>query len=132
MLSSYGSIGAEVPFCVQIDNGNGGFILEGEIDALAIRDDGCCLFVDYKTGGNIDEDAYTLHEKHLLQSQCYAYALLCAGFDRVDAHFVRVEQCVEETGEPQIVKYSYGSDDINVLRDAIVCAHGYSIEDYDR
>ena len=93
---------------------------------------GCCLFVDYKTGGSIDEDAHTLHEKHLLQSQCYAYALLCAGFDRVDAHFVRVEQCVEETGEPQIVKYSYGSDDINVLRDAIVCAHGYSIEDYDR
>lgn len=132
MLGSYGSIAAEVPFCVQIDDGNGGFILEGEIDALATRDDGCCLFVDYKTGGSIDEDAHTLHEKHLLQSQCYAYALLCAGFDRVDAHFVRVEQCVEETGEPQIVKYSYGSDDINVLRDAIVCAHGYSIEDYDR
>ena len=50
------------------------------------------LVVDYKTGGSPAETAEQLHEKHLLQATCYAYAVLMEGYAQVECVFVRVEQ----------------------------------------
>lgn len=50
------------------------------------------FIVDYKTGGSPAETDEQLRDKHRLQGQCYAFAVLSAGFDAVDIAFVRVEQ----------------------------------------
>lgn len=49
------------------------------------------FIVDYKTGGSPAETDEQLRDKHRLQGQCYAFAVLSAGFDAVDIAFVRVE-----------------------------------------
>lgn len=50
------------------------------------------FIVDYKTGGSPAETDEQLRDKHRLQGQCYAFAVLSAGFDVVDIAFVRVER----------------------------------------
>lgn len=50
------------------------------------------FIVDYKTGGSPAETDEQLRGKHRLQGQCYAFAVLSAGFDAVDIAFVRVER----------------------------------------
>lgn len=50
------------------------------------------FIVDYKTGGSPVETDEQLRDKHRLQGQCYAFAVLSAGFDAVDIVFVRVER----------------------------------------
>lgn len=50
------------------------------------------FIVDYKTGGSPTETDEQLRDKHRLQGQCYAFAVLSAGFDAVDIAFVRVER----------------------------------------
>lgn len=50
------------------------------------------FIVDYKTGGSLAETDEQLRDKHRLQGQCYAFAVLSAGFDAVDIAFVRVER----------------------------------------
>lgn len=50
------------------------------------------FIVDYKTGGSPAETDEQLRDKHRLQGQCYAFAVLSAGFDAVDIAFVRVER----------------------------------------
>ena len=50
------------------------------------------FIVDYKTGGSPAETGEQLRDKHRLQGQCYAFAVLSAGFEAVDIAFVRVEQ----------------------------------------
>lgn len=50
------------------------------------------FIVDYKTGGSPTEIDEQLRDKHRLQGQCYAFAVLSAGFDAVDIAFVRVER----------------------------------------
>lgn len=50
------------------------------------------FIVDYKTGGSPAETDEQLRDKHRLQGQCYAFAVLSAGFDAVDITFVRVER----------------------------------------
>lgn len=118
-LCAYGTLAAEVPFMVEIaptEPGGRSFYLEGEIDGLA--DDGCgnALFIDYKTGGRADETDAELAYKHLLQAQCYAYALFRAGYSTVSARFVRVEQDAADTpGEPQVIAYDFDESDVGEL-----------------
>ena len=107
----------EVPFSAAI----GERILEGEIDLLCYDDAASsALIVDYKTGGSQAETSAALHDKHLLQAQCYAYAALQAGFAQVEAHFVRVEQeDAARSGQPQEVVYSFEKSDFEELRATI-------------
>lgn len=97
---------AEVPFMVTFTDQDGREkYLEGEIDALGVQGD-VAFLVDYKTGGHAEETQELLYEKHLLQAQCYAYALKQAGFASVRATFVRVEQ-LDPNGIPQTVTYTF-------------------------
>lgn len=100
--------------------------LEGEIDLLAESEDGKRAFVvDYKTGGSPEEGPERLHEKHLLQATCYAYALLLSrSFEQVDFAFVRVEQGdAKGPGQPQVVSYSFKATDAAMLEEAVVRAY---------
>ncbi len=116
-------IDAEVPFSVVVGEGDGRFYLVGEIDGLA-SDGERAFLIDYKTGGAPDEDAAALHAKHLLQAQCYAFALLGAGFASVDAAFLRVEQPdAARPGEPQVVRYRFAAADLPELEAALAAAH---------
>ena len=120
------SLSAEVPFFVDVPDGHGGSVyLEGEIDLLAVSSSNpkdLARVVDYKTGGNLSENDGEVRVKHVLQASCYAYALLRAGFDAVEATFVRVEQR-SLNGQPQIVRYRFESRDQGSLAQAIAHAH---------
>ena len=71
------------------------------------------FIVDYKTGGYPAETAEQLRAKHLLQGQCYAFAVLSAGFDAVDVAFVRVEQDDPAGADAlQQVAYAYTAADL--------------------
>ncbi len=114
---------AEVPFFVPL----AGESMEGEIDLLCTNGKevpcGPALVIDYKTGGTDDEGPAALHEKHLLQAQCYAFALLAQGFEQVELQFVRVERKSAEDGsEPQIVFYRFNADDAGSLATIIASA----------
>lgn len=118
---------AELPFFIELDRNSDDDphrirYLEGSIDLFVSwngegRDARRAAVVDYKTGGSPDESKQELHAKHLLQASCYAYAALMRGFDSVEAYFVRVEQSdAAEAGQPEVVRYAFGSDDIDALR----------------
>ncbi|MCL1846673.1 MAG: UvrD-helicase domain-containing protein [Coriobacteriia bacterium] len=93
----------EVAFCVPYE----GVFLEGAIDLLCMdRENARAFVVDYKTGGSPDETPEELHNRHLLQAQCYAYSLLNSGFEQVDLVFARVEQ-LDGLGDIQRVAYSF-------------------------
>lgn len=106
------------------------FYLEGEIDGLADNDDGRALLIDYKTGGRPDETPEELDAKHRLQASCYAYALLRAGYDSVDAHFLRIEHTSPDNPrDPQIVPYHFEQSELGALEALIMqkqreAAHG--------
>lgn len=112
-LCEHADIAAELPFTVAVCNGNDELKLEGSIDALACDPgSGSALLVDYKTGGSDQETSEQCLRKHLLQAQCYAYALLDAGFGEIDACFVRVErESKTNLGQPQVVRYHFTSAD---------------------
>lgn len=117
---------AEVPFCLPLD----GDLMEGEIDLLCTNgpegSGGPALVVDYKTGGTDEETAAVLHAKHLLQAQCYAYAVLLQGYGEVELRFVRVERTTAEArggGDPQEVRYRFVPADLGDLRAAITHAY---------
>ena len=122
---------AEVPFVVALD----GALMEGEIDLLCTHGaepGGAALAIDYKTGGSASETPAQLHGKHLLQAQCYAYALLSQGFYEVELRFVRVERpeppheegtaAAAGPGEPQAVSYRFDRPDLEDLRAAVAQA----------
>ena len=126
---------AEVPFVVALDDA----LMEGEIDLLCTHGaepGGTALAIDYKTGGSDAETPAQLNGKHLLQAQCYAYALLSQGFDEAELRFVRVERperprgagaaSADGPGEPQVVSYRFAQPDLEALRDAIVRARAAS------
>lgn len=110
---------AEAPFCVPV----GDRLMEGEIDLLctdgAQLEGARALVIDYKTGGCDDEEPEQLREKHLLQAQCYAYALLKQGCEEVELRFVRVER-EDQRGLLQSVRYRFGADEREELERAIL------------
>ncbi|WP_165252244.1 UvrD-helicase domain-containing protein [Adlercreutzia sp. ZJ304] len=119
---SYENIAAEVPFCVAVGSGEEKFYLVGEIDGLAHSDEYAHL-IDYKTGGMADESSAHLHEKHLLQAQCYAFALLSSGYSEVSADFIRVEQSdIADISQPQIVSYRFNKADLPAIENVLIHA----------
>lgn len=129
-FASYPYRYAEVPFMIAFGSDKAQF-LEGEIDGLACsfpyeevlnqpEEARCAFLIDYKTGGSLMESSQEIYQKHLLQAQCYAYALLSQGFAKVRACFVRVEQ--EDplnSHEPQIQEYDFDQSHLQSLESAI-------------
>ena len=117
---------AEVPFMLEISSGERPLYLEGEIDGLAVSeaDKDHAFFIDYKTGGSDEETPEQLHEKHLLQAQCYALALMRQGFKTVEAHFIRVERTSKsDPTQPQVVPYCFTAEDRAALEAAVLSAY---------
>ena len=129
------SVRAEAPFLVRVGGACDAAYLEGEIDLLGCvaaagtreQPAGSALVVDYKTGGSPAEDAEQLHEKHLLQATCYAYAVLMEGYAQVECVFVRVEQDrADAPGQPQTVSYRFDAADADEMGRALAQAyHGH-------
>lgn len=129
------SASPEAPFLVRVGGPCDAAYLEGEIDLLGCvapagtreRPAGSALVVDYKTGGSPAETAEQLHEKHLLQATCYAYAVLLEGYAQVECVFVRVEQdCADAPGQPQTVSYRFDAADVEEMGRALARAyHGH-------
>ena len=129
------SVSAEAPFLVRVGGPCDAAYLEGEIDLLACvapagtreQPAGSALVVDYKTGGSPAETAEQLHEKHLLQATCYAYAVLMEGYAQVECVFVRVEQNrANAPGQPQTVSYRFDAADAEEMGRALARAyHGH-------
>ena len=129
------SVILEAPFLVRVGGPCDVAYLEGEIDLLGRiaragtreRPAGSALVVDYKTGGLPGETAEQLHEKHLLQATCYAYAVLLEGYAQVECVFVRVEQDRSVApGQPQTVSYRFDAADADEMGRALARAyHGH-------
>ncbi len=117
---SFASHQPETPFSIAVGNN----IMEGSIDLLCTNaghngpDPSKALIIDYKTGGSPDETEDDLRKKHQLQGQCYAYAAMNAGFSEIEVCFVRVEH-VDADGQPQIVRFTYNTDDKMNLKEHI-------------
>lgn len=123
-FAQHDDISAEVPFMVRIEGSDQPFFLEGEIDALATDGEGHAFLIDYKTGGSDSESADVIHAKHLMQAQCYAYALMRNGFEGVEATFVRVEHALASSDTQsapslQTVVYAFSREDLNALESMI-------------
>ncbi len=100
---------AEVPFFQpQVDSPYGDY-LEGAMDLLCTDDVARrALVVDYKTG-DVGLSLEEVRERHAMQAEFYAGVLLAEGFERVECAFVCVErEDPERTGEPLVVRYSFG------------------------
>lgn len=123
----YAHVQPELPFCLDLggadsaDQQRSG-VLQGEIDLLcaqgpATQPGATALVVDYKTGGHAGEQAVQLQEKHALQAQCYALAVLTSGYESVELVFARVEQ-EDPTGKDalQTVCYAFTQADVPDLR----------------
>ena len=112
---------AEVPFFVPISDA----FVEGGIDLLCTDDaqlaGARALVVDYKTGGSDGEAPEALCSKHLLQAQCYAYALLRQGCVEVELRFARVER-EDSAGDMQTVTYRFTAEDLDGLAVRILSA----------
>ena len=129
------SVSPEAPFLVRVGGPCDAAYLEGEIDLLGCvapagtreQPAGSALVVDYKTGGSPAETAEQLHEKHLLQATCYAYAVLMEGYAQVECVFVRVEQDrADAPGQPQTVSYRFDAADADEMGRALARAyHGH-------
>ena len=129
------SVIPEAPFLVRVGGPCDAAYLEGEIDLLGCvapagtreQPAGSALVVDYKTGGSPAETAEQLHEKHLLQATCYAYAVLLEGYAQVECVFVRVEQDRSVApGQPQMVSYRFDAADADEMGRALARAyHGH-------
>lgn len=129
------SVIPEAPFLVRVGGPCDAAYLEGEIDLLGCvapagtreQPAGSALVVDYKTGGSSAETAEQLHEKHLLQATCYAYAVLLEGYAQVECVFVRVEQDRSVApGQPQTVSYRFDAADADEMGRALARAyHGH-------
>ena len=129
------SVSPEAPFLVRVGGPCDAAYLEGEIDLLGCvapagtreQPAGSALVVDYKTGGSPAETAEQLHEKHLLQATCYAYAVLSEGYAQVECVFVRVEQDrADAPGQPQTVSYRFDAADADEMGRALARAyHGH-------
>lgn len=140
-MAQHRFVWAEVPFFVAVPGASEELFMEGEIDLLAFDGEDprgqVAHVVDYKTGGHAGQSAEELHAKHLLQAQCYAFAVLARGFSRVELCFARVERpCAPDGGmressvlpqdgpmEPEYVRYAFDGKDRGALAAAIVDAY---------
>ncbi len=117
---------AEMPFAVRV----GLQLMEGEMDLVCTDGEGAAgragraLVVDYKTGGADGESEQAVRERHLLQAQCYACALLSQGFEEVELLFARVEREAPSGGGPHTVRYRFASGDLEALKGAILSKRG--------
>ena len=117
---------AEMPFAVRV----GLQLMEGEMDLVCTDGEGAAgragraLVVDYKTGGADGESEQAVRERHLLQAQCYACALLSQGFEEVELLFVRVEREAPSGGGPHTVRYRFASGDLEALEGVILSKRG--------
>ncbi len=121
---SHGLPYAEVPFMVALGPTDNPVFLEGEIDGLVVDENKVAYLIDYKTGGTAEETPHEIYRKHLLQAQCYAYALLSQGLHRVEASFVRVEQedpC--NPFQPQVQRYTFSQGDKDTLENVILAQY---------
>ena len=117
-------IDAEVPFMVSLSSDDKELFLEGEIDALGTCLNRDAFFIDYKTGGTFSETAEEVYQKHLLQAQCYSYALLKEGFSNVIGVFIRVDFLTQEPLScVDSVTYSFDESNQKHLREAIFAAY---------
>lgn len=82
------------------------------------------FFVDYKIRRSAFRNRRRGVQKHLLQAQCYAYALLREGFSRVVGTFIRVDFLAQdsETGVDS-VSYSFDKSDTSKLKKAVLAAY---------
>ena len=129
--AKYQNVQAEVPFCMEFscehsDPSNqqsaSPYFINGEIDLLCSDKGSTDAFVvDYKTGGTQNQTQDELNQKHILQSMCYAYALLASWASHVELAFVRVEH-IDSDGEPQTVMYSYNKKDLPIIEKTISSA----------
>lgn len=123
-LTQTGKPRAEVPFMVALQTPAGEIYLEGEIDAVSFAPDKSAYLVDYKTGGTDDETSDAIEDKHKMQAQCYALALLRQGCPKVEATFVRVERRNQANPtQPQVQSYVFTQDDLPMLENIIVQAY---------
>ena len=81
------------------------------------------FFVDHggEFGGSDGEAPEALRSKHLLQAQCYAYALLRQGCVEVELRFARVER-EDSAGGMQTVTYRFTAEDLDGLAVRILSA----------
>ncbi len=121
---SWPQVQAEIPFFVQLGNA----FMEGEIDLLCskrLENQKLHAFVvDYKTGGSADETLPQILEKHKLQAQCYAYALLSQGYNQVELRFIRIEHPTD-VGDFQMAQYSFTQADKDNLALVILEARNH-------
>ncbi|MBQ3328375.1 MAG: UvrD-helicase domain-containing protein [Eggerthellaceae bacterium] len=126
-MAAFTDLSAEVPFFVSVsqEGAPDRAYLEGEIDLLALSDDGSrAVVVDYKTGGRDDESVDDLRVKHVLQASCYAYAIMLQGVEEVEAIFTRVERSrADDPAQPQCVRYRFTSEDLLELEQAIASVY---------
>lgn len=121
--AKHASVAAEVPFMVEVGEGEGSVVLEGAIDLLCADGLGERAYVvDYKTGGRAEESEDDLEKKHLLQAQCYALAVLRQGYPEVRLDFVRVEQR-DVSGGVQVVSYGFGADELPSLEESVLASY---------
>ena len=125
-VSTFSYKKAELPFFLPVGNA----WMEGEIDLFYTDEKQQEAFVvDYKTGGKPEETDEAVYQKHLLQAQCYAYAVLSQGYLQVKLYFVRVEQeDSTHANQPQTVVYSFSQQDRENLRRAISILYNSSLE----
>ena len=106
-MASHAHLEPEAPFTVALPQaeGAGQLCLTGFIDLLAYdeRGSGAAHVVDYKTGTYLATDE-ARRDSYEVQARCYAYALMCQGFEAVTLDFVFVDQ-PDESGMPAICSF---------------------------
>ena len=112
-MASHAFLEPEAPFAVKLPQveGKAQLCLTGFIDLLAYneRGSGAARVVDYKTGFYLSTDEMR-REAYETQARCYAYALMCQGFDKVTLDFVFVDQ-PDEDGMPAICTFPAPGED---------------------
>ena len=106
-MAAHAHLEPEAPFVVELPQieGSAPLSLTGFIDLLAYdeRGSGAARVVDYKTGYYLSTDEMR-RNAYETQARCYAYALMCQGFDEVTLDFVFVDQ-PDDDGMPAICSF---------------------------
>ncbi len=118
-----GGVRKEAPFAVALGElgpeGRGAPYLQGSLDLVAGGPTGAALVVDYKTGtGDHDKTDAQLLEKHRLQAECYAIAVLEEGATSVDVCFI-LPEVLGAQGAPRTVTHSFLARELPGLEEGI-------------